>query len=1021
MNFLKNKFAGKGSDAADAGSVNSSSSVAANTCNTNNDSNNNNNHDSDDDNDLLTFDLATDGASKRVYVVKDASLLQIGKEIKQLEAECRLEDDRRSKAWEINDAKKLRESVKQLDEEIALLQKRVKSESKQGFDHIQQLENLLGSHMSKQDEVKRKLYFPTSNIALGNDGAYFALDDFWLEHASGSFELSVSPGNVHGEKPKILLSLDGSSRSESVDGGEAGGVSIRLKIGGFKLKGDMGKGIPPLSLDYIKVTTTVRVHIVLTFDKDKKLWTASPEDFKVEILYFKGPFGLSRGVVVAALSVALPFVRRAVLAGLPPELGMFIATIPSPLIIKGEFNIHGVVLKQMSHGMYKSSNMCAVIGYTSDQLLKFVGIQKSIDRGVLIKSMQDMLQYRRLAVNHPEKWAKLCSLWGDASVIYFDKSPNNQPGDVPFSFERLLQGAAEVLKNPLTVQFSLLRLCGSIRLHKILEHVQKRVDRWHLELTETELLEDKPELVFLMKKVQHRLESAWETLHQLKQNLDFMNIKLGMNVTSGPLGNISLKFQNLVAQAPVAVWSAIPKDLTGGWLTPVPFIIDTQAEEDGSLEIHLEHLGSSELLTLSNYRTRKTQGEESAAGGSRRSSGWAAGRRTTASMDAGGGNISAILAAATNNMQGAAGSAAEKTGKVYVVPAVGSTLDNTSKAVVSAAGTVSASIDHSARLVSTATDKVSAWSSNLAAADGHRPQFGAALEKPKQVTIRQEHSHLSSADRLKRDLDRIRAQQLAPDQSESVLRALVTQPNISVIIDKAMTLQPGASLLSMRLGPVEQDWKPLGFDGNAGALQLRRTSTVSDSDSGAGGSGNSPVPSTPQSVHSEAPGKTPAAATATATAPQAVQLPGCPIMVQTSPHIKVLVQVPDIELDIYLAHLFRFIYAYIGDVELLIKTLGLVEEQEVRETRQHVQFSLFLLERLEKYVLIPHLNMSVNLSVKMNQRTDQDDVVFSMDDVGSLHAVELTGRFNVYDLFKDGWDTVEMLKTVYVDVEDSTV
>jgi hypothetical protein len=216
----------------------------------------------------------------------------------------------------------------------------------------------------------------------------------------------------------------------------------------------------------------------------------------------------------------------------------------------------------------------------------------------------------------------------------------------------------------------------------------------------------------------------------------------------------------------------------------------------------------------------------------------------------------------------------------------------------------------------------------------------------------------------------------------------------------------------MRMGPVEADWKPYGFDNDGG--MRRRTSLLSTMDTSSAAELRGP---------SEV-GDSASLGYATSTAPHfgppplpagAVQIPGCPIMVQTSPHIKVLVQVPEVDVHVHLARLYRFIYAYIGDVSLLVATMGLVDPQEVMEVRQHVEFARFVLERLEKYLLVPHLTLSLHLGLKMNQRLDQDDVVFSLDDVGSVHAVDLTGRFNVFDLFKDTCDALETFKSIYVD------
>jgi hypothetical protein len=130
----------------------------------------------------------------------------------------------------------------------------------------------------------------------------------------------------------------------------------------------------------VKITVTIRVTLMLTYSMTDKKWTAPPNNFRVEMLAFKGPFGLSRSVVSGILTIVVPILREQLLAALPPELGMFISSLPSPLSVRGEFNVKGTELKHLSHSMFKSEHMCSLVGYTPEQLLKWIAIQKSIGR-----------------------------------------------------------------------------------------------------------------------------------------------------------------------------------------------------------------------------------------------------------------------------------------------------------------------------------------------------------------------------------------------------------------------------------------------------------------------------------------------------------------------------------------------------------------------------------------------------------------------------------------------------------------
>ncbi len=95
--------------------------------------------------------------------------------------------------------------------------------------------------------------------------------------------------------------------------------------GNFKLKGD-SITVPSISLDEEQIDVVFKVTIVLTFDVQSKKWVQPhEEEFKLDIVDFTGPFGLSRNVVSAVLRIGVPILRDHVMKMLPPELGMFVA------------------------------------------------------------------------------------------------------------------------------------------------------------------------------------------------------------------------------------------------------------------------------------------------------------------------------------------------------------------------------------------------------------------------------------------------------------------------------------------------------------------------------------------------------------------------------------------------------------------------------------------------------------------------------------------------------------------------
>lgn len=381
------------------------------------------------------------GAAVNSYntVIRTPELSAIGKQMKALEASCRKQDEAKREEWKTSIAPGYKAQVKELEKRIDTLKKRLVVEAGMGIgaEHLGVLEEEVKTHTQVYESFKRQLYFPNSTVALGENGVYFALDDFFLEHASGQFILDLVPGRQH---PQVILLLTGTAV------GDESGVSIRLKIGKFKLKGDKGKGVPSLSFDTIKVTTVLRVTAMLSFDMQLKKWVCGSENFSIDMLYFRGPFGIRQSLVKTVLSLTTPLIRGAILDALPPELGVFVAHLPSPFSVRGEFTISGTELNNFTAKMHKSPEMCALVGYSPGQMLVFMAIQKSIDRssGDLIKTMEDLLNYRKIGTTYHREWDEIRNLWNEAIEIYFSKA--NITEFPPLSFEQLLMVLDNILQ-----------------------------------------------------------------------------------------------------------------------------------------------------------------------------------------------------------------------------------------------------------------------------------------------------------------------------------------------------------------------------------------------------------------------------------------------------------------------------------------------------------------------------------------------------------------------------------------------
>ena len=52
------------------------------------------------------------------------------------------------------------------------------------------------AHKDVLEDTKKRVLFPHSTTVLGGDGVYTAFEDFWLEFASGAFNVELAPNGV---------------------------------------------------------------------------------------------------------------------------------------------------------------------------------------------------------------------------------------------------------------------------------------------------------------------------------------------------------------------------------------------------------------------------------------------------------------------------------------------------------------------------------------------------------------------------------------------------------------------------------------------------------------------------------------------------------------------------------------------------------------------------------------------------------------------------------------------------------
>lgn len=544
---------------------------------------------------LSSYEALPDGA-KLAKVIKDESLTSIASQLKQLENECQKSISKKSKQWAEKEGAALKSSIKSDTKQINALKSNIKSTS--DVLKINSLEEELFKIQSAMDVNKRALYFPNSPITLGSNGLFIGLDDIWLENLCGSFSLTLEPGAT---TSKIVFILRGKSNSDQ-------GLEAKLRLDGLKLKSD--KSILNLSLKNVQLEIGIKVRIEIHYNVEKKEF--SSKTFDVEILRFKGSFGITRSIVSGVLAMTIPIIKYKLLGILPFELGQLISELPHSLNVEGHFDIsEKFPLDGLQNAMYKSENVCQAVGFSPMQIVMFVGLQKSMDRKNKMKTVFDLISYQR-KYQSEEQWEVLKILWDQACVVYYSRilnqdissgaqggegggvsqlSGENTNNEGFLSFEKLLLGLDEITNHPMDIHFSLSNLDLKVNFNSVLNNVVSFFNRWSESLTHqnTNSVEFKRD-----QYVQSQLKSQlllFETLLKtVKRNLLTSHVSLQVSLLGGPGGSLTAVLDDIQALGSLALYIPLPRDCDIGYDFSVPVMTNIRAIQDGVISIRMFHL-----------------------------------------------------------------------------------------------------------------------------------------------------------------------------------------------------------------------------------------------------------------------------------------------------------------------------------------------------------------------------------------------------------------------------------------------
>ena len=155
---------------------------------------------------------------------------------------------------------------------------------------------------------------------------------------------------------------------------------------------------------------------------------------------------------------------------------------------------------------------------------------------------------------------------------------------------------------------------------------------------------------------------------------------------------------------------------------------------------------------------------------------------------------------------------------------------------------------------------------------------------------------MSAAEKNRIELERTLTNKPHAYEAQSLMNVRVFCPHISIIVDQSITLKPGSELFTFRVGPLERGWRPFGYDPSQTPAH-RRTSVINRHPSVLALTrptveSNQPDSITPDNKEKKnVPSEGFDDDDEIEGGPEVIPLDGCPMLLQTSRHIKILAQV----------------------------------------------------------------------------------------------------------------------------------
>lgn len=380
---------------------------------------------------------------------------------------------------------------------------------------------------------------------------------------------------------------------------------MRLKVEGFKLAGDKGKSIPKLKFENLKVSLGLSCRVTFVYDDIKAQWTC--KTFNLKLLSFKGPYGITRGIVGAILSLVTPLIKSSILEQLPVELGQFIRTLPMPCHLDGEFDVAGTQLDLLSEIMHHSHVVQELCGYSSTQIEMFFALQKAMERSHILKTMSDLLAYQKSFAHDPVGFSAVIHLWDQAATMYSAKVIDGigentlsqlsrlYPSDLTILFEPFMDACDKLQRKRIVANFEMYQVDGQLSLNDAFKYAHQFIHRISTEALEKANALQKSQLLATIHRLGIVYAEMLGLLQLISQNLDFAQWKVQASLRTGPDGLLKMSVKEILAQLPILLNLSISKPKTMGSVPLIPFIISFKPQPNGDIYLEINSFAHKDV------------------------------------------------------------------------------------------------------------------------------------------------------------------------------------------------------------------------------------------------------------------------------------------------------------------------------------------------------------------------------------------------------------------------------------------